>query len=61
MANCLKSNKKDHFAVCFRIVAKLIEKGYGKEVAKFNAILQGMMDGFCAMTKEIEASSDSEF
>lgn len=34
-----------------KIIVRLIEKGYSKEVAKFSAILQSMMDGFCHMTR----------
>lgn len=61
VAALVKNDKKGKFPVYFKIVARLIEKGYGKEVAKFNVILEAMMDGFCAMTREIETNSNSEF
>jgi hypothetical protein len=51
LAEFIKNSKKQEFEFCLNVVARLIEKGYSKEVAKFNVILQSMMDGFSLMTR----------
>jgi hypothetical protein len=48
--------KKKQFEKIQQIVVQLIQKGYIKEVAKVGVILQGMMDMFCHLAKEIGES-----